>query len=119
MTRLDQPPRPISHQYGKPGTSLTRDLFILAMLALMVLLLAARNIDQGGLAWSDAPLHVMDGVMLHDLVREQPTGPLRAWAESYYLHYPSLGLIVYYPPPRRKGDGPGDRPSTWPRCRMR
>lgn len=70
---------------------------------LLPLVLAAsvvwcKQITVGGLGWSDAPLHAMDGVFIHDLVRHFPGGSPQAWAESYFAKYPCLGLIVYYPP---------------------
>ena len=67
-------------------------------LSLLTLMIVGRDIDKGGLSWSDAPLHVMDGVFIHDLVAVSPETPLREWAEQYYLRHPCLGLIVYYPP---------------------
>jgi hypothetical protein len=77
----------------------------------------------GGLGWSDAPLHAMDGVFVHDLVKAKlfvsgtkqtnqnkiaaPPSEARndnhkdsisEWATNYYVRYPCLGLIVFYPP---------------------
>jgi len=71
---------------------------ILAGLAALTLIIAGRDLSVGGFSWSDAPLHAMDGVFLHDLLIQRPEGPLRAWAEQYYLRYQCLGLVVYYPP---------------------
>jgi len=70
----------------------------LAALLLCTCVIAARDIHVGGFSWSDAPLHAMDGVFLHDLVREWPSGAWKAWAEQYYLKHQCLGILVYYPP---------------------
>jgi hypothetical protein len=65
---------------------------------LFALTMSSRDMTLGGFTWSDAPLHAMDGVFLHDLVRDWPSGSWRTWAEHYYLEHPCLGLVVYYPP---------------------
>ncbi len=71
---------------------------VLAGLSAFSLVIGARDLAVGGFSWSDAPLHAMDGVFLHDLVQERPEGSLRSWAEQYYLRHQCLGLVVYYPP---------------------
>ncbi len=68
------------------------------LLIAAVALLGARKITQGGLGWSDAPQHAMDGAFLLALLRDLPLGDLRAWAEQFYVRHPALGIIVYYPP---------------------
>jgi len=50
----------------------------------------------GDFAWSDAPRHALNGAFLKDLIAALPLHPV-AWAESYYLQYPSLS-ILFYPP---------------------
>ena len=50
----------------------------------------------GDFAWSDAPRHALNGAFLKDLIAALPRHPM-AWAESYYLQYPSLS-ILFYPP---------------------
>ena len=50
----------------------------------------------GDFAWSDAPRHALNGAFLKDLVAALPRHPV-AWAERYYLQYPSLS-ILFYPP---------------------
>lgn len=50
----------------------------------------------GDFAWSDAPRHALNGAFLKDLIAAMPRHPV-AWAESYYLQYPSLS-ILFYPP---------------------
>ncbi len=52
----------------------------------------------GGFSWSDAPLHAMDGVFIYDFVHALPISNAKQWAYQYYARYPSLGLIVFYPP---------------------
>ena len=75
------------------------DIVAVLILTLMVLALGCKDIGTGGFGWSDAPLHAMDGVLLHDLARADDRGDdLKAWAARYYARYPCLGLVVYYPP---------------------
>lgn len=50
----------------------------------------------GDFAWSDAPRHALNGAFLKDFIAAMPRHPV-AWAESYYLQYPSLS-ILFYPP---------------------
>ncbi len=73
------------------------DILAVLSLTLMVLLLGGKGIAAGGFGWSDAPLHAMDGVVIHDLLRDRPRA-VRDWAEHYFARYPCLGLIAYYPP---------------------
>jgi len=58
----------------------------------------SKQITIGGTSWSDAPLHVMDGVFLRDLLVHWRGGSLQVWAVQYYAKFPCLGLVVYYPP---------------------
>ncbi len=62
------------------------------------LLVWSRQIHVGGFSWSDAPLHAMDGVFVLDLAKAAPIGHLKGWMQDYYARYPSLGMIVFYPP---------------------
>jgi 4-amino-4-deoxy-L-arabinose transferase-like glycosyltransferase len=71
---------------------------LLVGLGVFACIIACRELTTGGFSWSDAPLHAMDGVFLHDLARERPSGSLQAWAEQYYLRHQCLGIGVYYPP---------------------
>lgn len=50
----------------------------------------------GDFAWSDAPRHALNGAFVKDVIAALPAHPV-AWAESYYLQYPSLS-ILFYPP---------------------
>ncbi len=75
-----------------------RRAIIWLLLAGLALLVGGRDISVGGFSWSDAPLHAMDGVFLHDLLTQLPISSPRTWAEEYFLRYPCLGIIVYYPP---------------------
>lgn len=80
------------------GTPRLPLIAVLAGLALLSIAVSSRDITVGGFSWSDAPLHAMDGVFLHDLVRAWPDGSWKAWAEQYYLKHQCLGIGVYYPP---------------------
>lgn len=62
------------------------------------LLVGVPGISAGGLNWSDAPQHVFDGVFLYELAKAWPVEDLRAWSEQFYLRYPALGMVVYWPP---------------------
>jgi hypothetical protein len=46
---------------------------------------------------NDETRHVMTGVFFQDLLRDLPFSHLRAYAVSYYLQYPALGLLVWPP----------------------
>jgi len=70
----------------------------LAIVILAGVIVWTRHITVGGFGWSDAPLHAMDGVIIHDLIRDFPDQPLQSWAIHYYAKLPCLGLVVYYPP---------------------
>ncbi len=75
------------------------DAITVMALTAMVLALGTREIGVGGFSWSDAPIHAMDGVLLHDLAAEWRVGvDLESWVARYYARYPCLGLVVYYPP---------------------
>ncbi|MBN1343509.1 MAG: glycosyltransferase family 39 protein [Phycisphaerae bacterium] len=75
------------------------DLCAVVGLSIMVIALGGKEIGVGGFSWSDAPLHAMDGVFLHDLVVANDVhGDVQGWAARFYARYPCLGLIVYYPP---------------------
>jgi hypothetical protein len=69
----------------------------LPLLAIFCLLVWCRQINLGGFSWSDASIHAMDGVFILDIVRDLPTR-LHDWAEQYYLRYPCLGIVTFYPP---------------------
>ena len=69
----------------------------LPVLALLCLIVWTRQIHLGGLSWSDAPQHALDGAFILDLVRDMPAH-LNQWAQEYYLRYPNLGIVTFYPP---------------------
>lgn len=77
-----------------------------AMLAIAVWMLGGQDISIGGLGWSDAPNHTFDGVFVYELVQESlrrgsgflTANELRAWAEQFYLRFPTIGVVVYWPP---------------------
>lgn len=47
--------------------------------------------------YNDETRHVMTGVYFRDLLFDVPVGNLREYTISYYLQYPSLGLLVWPP----------------------
>ena len=53
---------------------------------------------EGALGWSDGPNHLFDGIFLYEFARELPLSDPRGWAEQFYLRFPTLGIIVYWPP---------------------
>lgn len=56
------------------------------------------GIGDATLGWSDAPLHLFDGVFVLEFVKAWPINDARAWAERFYLRHPAIGISVYYPP---------------------
>ncbi|MBI5765064.1 MAG: glycosyltransferase family 39 protein [Planctomycetes bacterium] len=74
------------------------DVAALALIALFVGSMSLPGITHGGLGWSDAPNHALDGVFVYEFVKQWPIAHAREWAEQFYLRYPALGIIVYYPP---------------------
>ncbi|OQZ06350.1 MAG: hypothetical protein B6D36_05400, partial [Planctomycetes bacterium UTPLA1] len=74
------------------------DLIAAILILIAVLLTGAPGITEGGLGWSDAPNHTFDGVFVYEFFRNWPLDHAREWAEQFYLRYPALGIIVYYPP---------------------
>ncbi len=74
------------------------DLLCIGLIVMVTLAVGAPGITQGGLGWSDAPNHVFDGIFVYEFLRQWPMEQPRAWAEQFYLQYPALGIIVYYPP---------------------
>lgn len=88
----------LSVNTGHRASQRRRLIFTLSALGVLAALIASCEITQGGFSWSDAPLHAMDGVFLHDLLKAWPSGSWKAWAEQYYLEHQCLGIGVYYPP---------------------
>lgn len=82
----------------RPTTTSWFDWFAAAFLVLITLAFGCRAISVGGLGWSDAPQHTMNGAFILDFIRAMPLGHARAWAEEYYLRHPAIGLVVYWPP---------------------
>ncbi len=81
--------------------------FILLLSVFLIsLCIWTKQITVGAFSWSDAPLHAMDGVFVHDFVdvlikhKYSLSNPneIKEWAYQYYAKYPSLGIIVFYPP---------------------
>jgi len=82
----------------RPAARNSLDWLATAILIAVTLLFGCREITGGGLGWSDAPQHMMNGAFVRDAVREMPLGRLRPWAEDFYLRHPAIGIIVYWPP---------------------
>lgn len=61
-------------------------------------MLGLPGIGSATLGWSDAPLHLFDGVFVRDFMREWPIDRPGEWAEQFYLRHPAIGIGVYYPP---------------------
>jgi hypothetical protein len=59
--------------------------------------LAFRGLDAGGVVWTDAARHAMNGALIHDWLREGPWLAPGAYASWYYAHWPALSL-GYHPP---------------------
>ena len=74
------------------------DLAAMGIILLAILAIGAPGITTGGLGWSDAPNHTFDGIFVYEFIRQWPLDRAREWAEQFYLRYPALGIIVYYPP---------------------
>jgi len=70
----------------------------LVVILVISLVVWSRQIHIGGFSWSDAPLHAMDGVFVGDVFHAISQGHLQSWAKNYYLRYPCLGIVVFYPP---------------------
>ena len=77
-----------------------RDATWLLLLAALTVGVLGKDISKGGLRSLDAPVHAMDGVLVHDWVAAGPS----AWADpmsfavGQYAHYPSLSIGWHYPP---------------------
>lgn len=67
------------------------------LLALMFALLALRGTLSTDVFDPDAARHCMNGVFLHDLIREGQIRHPVAYAKEYYSHFPALSL-PYHPP---------------------
>ncbi|MBI1309869.1 phospholipid carrier-dependent glycosyltransferase [bacterium] len=47
--------------------------------------------------YGDENRHVMTGVFFRDALADQPVTHLKQYAESYYVQYPALGLLIWPP----------------------
>lgn len=78
----------------------TGDVLGLLALTVLIALILGKDLTVGGLRSMDAPVHAMDGVLIHDWVAAGPT----AWVDpmefalKQYSHYPSLSIGRHYPP---------------------
>lgn len=79
---------------------------LLSVVFLLSVVVWTEKISVGGFSWSDAPIHAMDGVFVYDFARAVIGGQVhlsnfanvKEWAYQYYGKYPSLGIVVFYPP---------------------
>ena len=78
-------------------TTLAAARLIAAVAAGAFGLLALRGLDAGGIVWTDAARHAMNGALIHDWLREGPWLSPGAYARWYYAHWPALSL-GYHPP---------------------
>lgn len=74
------------------------DLICRLLIIAVTLAMCLPGISQGGLGWSDAPNHAFDGIFVYEFIRQWPIDHAREWAEAFYLRYPAIGIVVYYPP---------------------
>lgn len=76
------------------------DTAIVAILVLAAAVTFSKDINVGGLRWSDSSSRAMDGVLIHDWVLAGPEAwlsPLE-FAKRQYAHYPTLSIGRVYPP---------------------
>lgn len=78
--------------------NLPHDFFNCALIAIVAIWMAVPGLNVSGLGWSDAPNHLFDGIFVYEFVKALPLDAPRHWAEQFYLRYPSLGILVYWPP---------------------
>jgi hypothetical protein len=82
---------------GITGSKAWIPICCIVVLLSCVGLLFATSPRQGDFWWSDAPRHAMDGVFIHDLIRDHPIRNPEQYAMDYYIRYPAL-TILFYPP---------------------
>ncbi len=77
-----------------------RDGMVCAILVVVAAVVFGRGITVGGMRYTDASSHAMDGLLIHDWFLAGPS----AWvapvefAMRQYAHYPALGIGRVYPP---------------------
>lgn len=68
------------------------------LLAALAILLNGQGLFRPDFADTDAAVHAMDGVFIHDLIRDMPApSHWKQYAIEYYARHPALGLIIYPP----------------------
>lgn len=82
---------------ARPGLR-RRDALAAVLILSAILWVAGPGLTAGGLGWSDAPQHVGDGLFVYRFIGDWPLDHPWQWARRFYLQYPSIGLIVYWPP---------------------
>jgi 4-amino-4-deoxy-L-arabinose transferase-like glycosyltransferase len=83
---------PLPETWGR-----VRDRLLPAALAVLFCALAFKGLTAGGVMWTDAARHAMNGAVIHDWIAEGPWLSPRAYADWYYAHWPTLSL-GYHPP---------------------
>jgi len=80
---------------GKSSGSAFR--FVPFVLAAFFLLWSLRGVSSNNIVNSDAARHAMNGVFIHDLLRDGKLLSPVAYGKYYYAHFPSISL-PYHPP---------------------
>ncbi len=82
---------------GGLGSFATADRIAGVLLAVLVAGLYVHLPRQGDIWLSDASRHALNGVFVHDLIRDMPFRHPVAYAYDYYRQWPGL-TIMFYPP---------------------
>lgn len=70
----------------------------LLLLIFMTIILVGKGITKGDFWFPDAPRHAMNGVYIHDVMRDLPLANLWDYTIAYYARYPALSILIDYPP---------------------
>lgn len=85
-------------QIGSPLARLVRK-FSLLLTLLVILPVLARRISKGEFNYNvDETQHAFTGVFVADLMSHHPIQNPIEYARLYYVHYPALSGILYWPP---------------------
>lgn len=90
---VDTDAAPLKDRHGLSSGKMAALLIVAA-----VLLMGGYRMTVGGLGWSDAPNHTFDGIFVLDFLKTLPIDDPMGYAREFYLRYPALGMLVYYPP---------------------
>src|SRR3954447_13246250 len=81
----------------RPSRNRLERLAVAAILVAATAMMLATSPVGGDFWWQDAPRHALNGAFVLDFVANLPWRDPVAWAEHYYIRYPSL-TILFYPP---------------------